>query len=73
MFHLGTYANETGSQLCTDCEAGYKCTSPHLSPMICSRGSYSEQGWTECRACVDGEYADALGMLTDDRQTFLFT
>nr|XP_054760934.1 uncharacterized protein LOC129267226 [Lytechinus pictus] len=58
----GYYANETGSQSCEQCPEGYRCTSSHLSPVICPRGSYASAGSTSCTSCNDGEYADSTGL-----------
>lgn len=50
----GTYANETASQDCKICPAGYSCLDPKQTPVLCSPGFYSPSGIPQCLLCPSG-------------------
>ena len=51
---VGRYANETGSVLCSICEAGFKCLDASVTPVSCENGTVSIQGSTICSGCPAG-------------------
>ena len=48
------YYSGYGASSCTQCPAGWKCTSPEVLPVPCGSGEYSSAGATSCLTCPDG-------------------
>ena len=57
----GTYANDTGQELCQVCPEGHECQTASHQPKLCHRGTYSTGGMSQCSPCPSGYYANFSG------------
>ena len=57
----GTYANETGQELCEPCPEGHECHTASRQPSLCRRGTYSSGGVSSCTPCPSGYFANYTG------------
>lgn len=67
---IGKYNTLTGKKFCTDCPAGHSCPNKAASPVVCPRGSYSNNN-TATQAYNTYSYTNT-GAWTSDNTNNLY-